>query len=197
MNARKDAQSSRSFYITTTLPYVNAPLHLGHATEIIRADAIARYKKLCGYEVFFNTGTDEHGMKVLESAHKAGKPIPEFVDECALLFKETLQKFGVSSDTRYIRTTEVRHVVAVQEFWKRCAKNGFIYKKNYQAKYCIGCEEEKTDSELVNGKCPIHDRVPELINEENYFFKLSAFGDKVIALYDSNPGLVVPGYRLN
>src|SRR3989344_8538221 len=96
--AQKTHERSKGihFYITTTLPYVNAPIHLGHATEIIRADAIARYKKLLGYDVFFNTGTDEHGMKIYEAAHKAGKPIPEFVDECALLFKETLQKLGVS-----------------------------------------------------------------------------------------------------
>ncbi|HEY4499420.1 MAG TPA: methionine--tRNA ligase [Candidatus Paceibacterota bacterium] len=189
--------TSNTFYITTTLPYVNAPLHLGHATEIIRADTIARYKKLVGFDVFFNTGTDEHGMKIFEAAQKAGKGVQQFVDEYSALYKETLQKFGVSPDAHYIRTTDVHHIAAAQEFWKHCDKNGFIYKKEYQAKYCIGCEEEKTDSELVNGKCPIHDRVPELINEENYFFKLSAFGDKVIALYDSNPGLVVPGYRLN
>ncbi|OGM90399.1 methionine--tRNA ligase [Candidatus Wolfebacteria bacterium RIFCSPHIGHO2_01_FULL_48_22] len=193
-NLRGDA---RPFYITTTLPYVNAPLHLGHATEIIRADAIARYKRLSGYEVFFNTGTDEHGMKILESAQKAGKPVLEFVDECAVLFKETLQKFGVSSDTHYVRTTDTRHVVAVQEFWRRCAKNGFIYKKNYQAKYCVGCEEEKTDSELVNGKCPEHDRVPELISEENYFFKLSAFEKPLLDFYNTHSEFVVPSYRLN
>lgn len=190
-------KSPKSFYLTTTLPYVNAPLHLGHATEIIRADAVARYKRLSGFEVFFNTGTDEHGMKIFESAEKAGKNVQQFVDEYAALYKQTLQKFGVSEDTHYIRTTDVHHIEAAQEFWRRCDKNGFIYKKNYQAKYCVGCEEEKSDSELVNDKCPIHDRVPELIDEENYFFKLSAFGKRLVALYDARPDLVVPAYRLN
>lgn len=186
-----------SFYITTTLPYVNAPLHLGHATEIIRADAVARYKKLVGFDVFFNTGTDEHGAKIYEAARKEGKGAQQFVDEYAALYKETLRKFGVTEDAHYIRTTDAHHVSAAQEFWRRCDAAGYLYKKNYQAKYCIGCEEVKTDSELVDGRCPIHDRVPELIDEENYFFKLSAFGDKLLALYDRNPGLTVPAYRLN
>jgi methionyl-tRNA synthetase len=189
--------SQKPFYITTTLPYVNAPIHLGHATEIIRADAIARYKKLIGYEVFFNTGTDEHGMKIYESAKRADKPVQQHVDEYAALYKQTLEKFGVSADAHYIRTTDPHHVAAAQEFWKRCDKNGHIYKKKYQTKYCIGCEEEKTDSELVDGKCPEHNTVPEIIDEENYFFKLSSFGDKLLALYDSNPQFVIPSYRLN
>lgn len=187
----------KPFYITTTLPYVNAPIHLGHATEIIRADAIARYKKLMGYDVFFNTGTDEHGMKIYESAKRAEKPIQQHVDEYAVLYKKTLERFGVSADAHYIRTTDPHHVEAAQEFWRRCDKNGHIYKKKYQTKYCIGCEEEKTDSELVNGKCPEHNTAPEIIDEENYFFKLSSFGDRLLALYDSNPGFIIPSYRLN
>ena len=187
----------KNFYITTTLPYVNAPLHLGHATEIIRADAIARYKKLQDFDVFFNTGTDEHGQKIYESAEKAGKPVKEYVDFYADLYKTTLQKFGVLLETNYVRTTDQHHIDAAQEFWKRCDANGFIYKKNYVAKYCIGCEEEKTDSELVDGKCPEHDRVPELINEENYFFKFSAFEKQLSDYYDENPDFIVPKYRMN
>lgn len=187
----------RPFYITTTLPYVNAPLHLGHAAEIIRADAIARHKKLSSFDVFFNTGTDEHGLKIYEVAQKAGKNVQRLVDDYFVLYQETLARFGVLDDVHYIRTTEPRHIAAAQEFWKRCDKRGFIYKKNYQAKYCIGCEEEKTDSGLIDGKCPIHNRVPELINEENYFFKLSAFGDRLTALYDSGEFHIVPAYRLN
>ncbi len=197
MKKKGETGASRSFYITTTLPYVNAPLHLGHATEIIRADAVARYRKSLGFEVFFNTGTDEHGMKIFEAAQKAGKEVQQFVDEYATLYRKTLQKLGVSEDAHYIRTTDAHHIKAAQEFWRRCDQNGYVYKKNYQAKYCIGCEEEKTDSELVNGKCPIHDRVPEIINEENYFFKLSVFGDKLLAFYDAHPDFVVPSYRLN
>ncbi len=189
--------NKKSFYITTTLPYVNAPLHLGHATEIIRADAIARYKKLMGFDVFFNTGTDEHGMKIYESAQKAGKTPEEYTNYYADLYKETLEKFGVSDDVHYIRTTNPKHIEAAKEFWKRCRDADYIYKKNYQAKYCVGCEEEKTDSELVDGKCPEHNRVPEIINEENYFFKLSAFDEKLLKFYEENPKFIIPESRMN
>jgi methionyl-tRNA synthetase len=188
----------KPFYITTTLPYVNAPLHLGHATEIIRADAIARYKKLQGFDVFFNTGTDEHGMKIFEAAQKAGKSTKEYTDYYAALYKETLKKFGISDDVHYIRTTDEHHVAAAQEFWRRCHVNGFIYKKQYQSKYCVGCEVNKTDSELVDGRCPIHpDRELETIEEENYFFKYSAFREKLLELYESNPKLIIPDFRFN
>lgn len=191
---------SKKFYLTTTLPYVNAPLHLGHAVEIIRADALARLKKLQGYDVFFNTGTDEHGAKIFESAKKVNKDTQEYVDFYADLYKKTLERFGVLKEgegVHFIRTTDEHHIKAAQEFWRRCDKNGYIYKKNYKAKYCVGCEEEKTDSELVDGKCPEHDRVPELIEEENYFFKLSAFGEKLKEFYEKNPQLLIPEYRLN
>jgi methionyl-tRNA synthetase len=186
-----------NFYITTTLPYVNAPLHLGHATEIIRADAVARYKLLAGYDVFFNTGTDEHGQKIFESAEKAGKDPKEYVDYYAKLYKITLEKFGVLPEAHYIRTTDEHHVNAAQAFWKICFDNGYIYKKNYQAKYCIGCEEEKTESELVDGKCPEHNRAPEIINEENYFFRFSAFQAELAQMYEDNPDFIVPSYRMN
>lgn len=190
----------KSFYITTTLPYVNAPLHLGHATEIIRADAIARYKKLFGFDVFFNTGTDEHGRKIAESAEKAGKDTQEYVDGYAKLYKETLAKFGVLKEgegIHFIRTTDEKHVKFAQAFWKKCDENGYIYKKNYETKYCVGCEEEKTDSELVDGKCPEHNRVPEIINEENYFFKYSEFGDRILELYEKSPNFIIPSFRMN
>jgi methionyl-tRNA synthetase len=192
-----------NFYITTTLPYVNAPLHLGHATEIIRADAIARYKKLQGCEVFFNTGTDEHGMKIADAAKTAGQTPQEYTDQCAILFKETLKKFGVADDdnflkAHYIRTTDEHHVVAAQAFWQKCTDNGFIYKKNYKTKYCVGCEEEKTDSELIDGKCSIHPNLElEVIDEENYFFKYSEFGDRLLKYYDANPNFIIPDYRTN
>jgi methionyl-tRNA synthetase len=189
---------SKNFYITTTLPYVNAPLHVGHATEIIRADAIARYKKTKGFNVFFNTGTDEHGLKIFEAAKEAGKTPEEYTDECAILFKETLKKFGVTEDAHYIRTTDEHHIMAAQAFWKKCADNGFIYKKNYKTKYCVGCEEEKTDSELADGKCPDHLNLElEIIEEENYFFKYSEFGNRLLKYYDENPDFIIPAYRTN
>lgn len=185
-------------YITTTLPYVNAEPHLGHALEFVRADSIARWKKSEGHEVFFNTGTDEHGQKLFEAAEKAGKPVQQYVDESAESFKALLPQLGISSDIHFIRTTDPHHEKAAQAFWKLVDKNGYIYKKNYKTKYCVGCEQEKTDSELVNGVCPVHTNRPiEIIEEENYFFKFSAFGDALLALYEKYPDMVVPVSRLN
>ncbi len=189
---------NKPFYLTTTLPYVNADLHLGHALEFVRADIIARYKKLQGYDVFFNTGTDEHGMKIYEKAASLGKSAQEFTDESFARFKESVQMFGLLPNIHYIRTTDKHHEAAAQEFWRRVEKNGYIYKKNYEAKYCVGCEETKTDSELVNDECPIHPgRALELIAEENYFFKYSALQEKLLALYASRPDFVVPDFRFN
>jgi len=190
--------SQNSFYITTTLPYVNAELHMGHALEFIRADAIARYKLLMGFEVFFNTGTDEHGMKIYEKAEASGKSPQEFVDKSFLQFKNSVEKFGMLPDLHFIRTTDEHHISGAQEFWHRCDKNGYIYKKNYQTKYCVGCESEKSDSELVNGECPDHPgRALEIIEEENYFFKYSEFGEKLLKFYEDNPNFVVPDFRFN
>lgn len=189
---------NKTFYLTTTLPYVNAPLHMGHALEIIRADAIARHKELAGYSVFFNTGTDEHGVKIYTKAIDAGLTPQEFVDKGFETFKEQVARFGVSPRIHYIRTTDNKHVTAAQTFWQRVADNGFIYKKTYQAKYCVGCESEKTDSELVDGFCPEHPGIAlSLIDEENYFFKYSAFGDKLLAFYEKNPNFIVPEFRFN
>jgi methionyl-tRNA synthetase len=192
------AQNPKNFYITTTLPYVNAEPHVGFATELIRADVIARVKKLQGYEVFFNTGTDEHGQKLFDAAQKEGKNTQEYVDFYASKFKGLGEVLGILPDVHFIRTTDTHHIQAAQEFWKRCNDNGYIYKKAYQSKYCIGCELEKTDSELVDGRCPIHPgKDLEIIDEENYFFKMSAFGEKLLAFYAQNPNFVVPDFRFN
>lgn len=189
----------KSFYLTTTLPYVNAPLHMGHALEFVRADTIARYKKLIGYDVYFNTGTDEHGMKIYEKAQERGISVQDFVDESFATFKESVKIFGMDEDIlHFVRTTDPHHVTSAQEFWKRVSDNGYIYKKNYEAKYCVGCEETKSDSELVNDECPIHPgRALEIIEEENYFFKYSEFGEKLLTLYTRNPTFVVPHFRFN
>lgn len=190
--------NKNSFYLTTTLPYVNADLHMGHALEFVRADVIARYKKLQGCDVFFNTGTDEHGMKIYEKATEAGKTPQEFVDDNFMRFKESVKIFGMDEELHFIRTTDEKHEKTAKEFWKRVNDNGYIYKKNYQAKYCVGCEETKNDSELVNGECPIHPgRKLEVIEEENYFFKYSEFGDKLLDFYEKNPNFVVPDFRFN
>jgi methionyl-tRNA synthetase len=189
-------QNTKKFYITTTLPYVNAEPHVGFATEIIRADVVARVKKMQGFDVFFNTGTDEHGQKLFDAAVKEGKSVKEYVDGYAEQFKGLKGLLGISDDVHFIRTTDEKHEKAVQEFWNRCFNNGYIYKKNYQAKYCVGCELEKTDSELVDGRCPVHpNKELEVIEEENYFFKFSAFQEQLLSLYKNNPDFVVPDFR--
>ena len=189
---------SKSFYITTTLPYVNSDPHIGFAMEIIRADVIVRSKRLQGFEVFFNTGTDEHGQKLLTEAKKAGKDVKEYVDSYAERFRGLIDLLQISPDVHFIRTTDDSHQKSAQELWKVCDKNGFIYKKAYKIKYCVGCELEKTDSELNDGRCIIHPNLEiEIIDEENYFFKFSAFQKQLLDLYSKRPDFVIPDFRLN
>ncbi|MCX6702089.1 MAG: methionine--tRNA ligase [Candidatus Zambryskibacteria bacterium] len=189
---------SKSFYITTTLPYVNSDPHMGHAMEFIRADVIARSKKLQNFEVFFNTGTDEHGQKLFNEAKKAGKNVKEFVDEYAERFEGLIKLLQMTPDVHFIRTTDKHHEKSAQHFWELCDKNGFIYKKAYKIKYCVGCELEKTDSELINNRCILHPNIEiEMIDEENYFFKFSAFQKQLLDLYKSNPDFVIPDFRMN
>ena len=209
MPKNKEVAAKKPFYITTTLPYVNAEPHIGFAMELIRADVIARYQKLAGREVFFNTGTDEHGMKIYQKAKEKGIKPQEYVDQLASKYKEILKALGIAENEpgisfNFIRTTDTHHVKAAQEFWKLVDKNGFIYKKQYAVKYCVGCELEKTDSELVNGKCPLHPlQELEIIEEENYFFKWSAFQKRLLDLYEGKPPydgrslLVIPDFRFN
>ncbi|MFZ2886299.1 MAG: methionine--tRNA ligase [Minisyncoccia bacterium] len=189
---------SKPFYITTTLPYVNSDPHIGFALEIVQADIIARYRALLGDEVFFNTGTDEHGIKIYRKAEAEGKETQAYVDEYAEKFKNLKEKLNLFPDLHFIRTTDEKHKKAAQMFWLRCMAQGDIYKKNYQVKYCVGCELEKTDSELENGKCPLHPTLEiELISEENYFFKFSKYQTPLLDLYARRPDLVVPDFRFN
>ncbi len=192
-------ENKKPFYITTTLPYVNALPHVGFAMEIIRADVTARYNKLLGREVFFNTGTDEHGLKLWQAAEKAGRPVKDYVDEYAEKFRALVPLLGLSSDIHFIRTTDPHHEAAAQTLWRMCDERGYIYKGNYTAKYCVGCELEKTDSELnEEGRCPIHpNQELELINEENYFFALKKAAPLLESYYKENPTLVIPDFRFN
>ena len=144
-----------NYYITTTLPYVNAKPHIGFALEIVQADALARYHRLRGEEVIFNTGTDEHGQKIYEKALEEGKEPKAYVDEYAAKFDALKEALNLSY-TNFIQTSDPKHEAAAQEFWKRCEARGDIYKARYQVKYCVGCELEKTDSELVDNRCPVH-----------------------------------------
>ncbi len=185
-------------YLTTTLPYVNADPHIGFALELVQADVTARHYDILGYDVFFNTGTDEHGTKIYRQALKAGEEPQAYVDRQADRFKKLKTTLNLWSGLNFIRTTDPAHIAAAEEFWRRVAGNGYIYKKNYKLKYCVGCELEKTESELVDGRCPFHvDQTPEIIAEENYFFKFSAFTERLLQLYESQPDFVVPDTRLN
>ncbi len=189
--------SKKSFYITTTLPYVNAEPHIGFAMEIVQADIVARWKKSQGLDVFFNTGTDEHGLKVYKAALAEGKDPQKYCDELSEKFKNLKETLGLSEDLHFIRTTSEQHKKAAQEMWKRCADAGFIEKKQYKTKYCVGCELEKTDSELIDGRCAIHPNLElEIREEENYFFKFSEFGEKLLDLYKKDLK-VTPDFRLN
>ncbi len=189
--------SDNYFYITTTLPYVNAKPHIGFALEIVQADAIARFKALQGASVVFNTGTDEHGVKIYRKAQEEGKEAQAYVDEYAQQFDNLKTALNLSY-TNFIRTTNEDHKKAAQDFWKRCLENGDIYKKQYSVKYCSGCELEKTDSEIEDGKCPIHPSLElEMIEEENYFFSFSKYQEPLLALYSENDDFVVPHFRFN
>jgi methionyl-tRNA synthetase len=188
----------KPFYITTTLPYVNADPHVGFAVELIRADIIARAKKLAGFDVFFNTGTDEHGSKIEKTAAAQGMTPQAYVNEKSKKYRALLPALGILTETNFIRTTDAHHIASAQEFWRIVYKNGFIYKKDYSLKYCVGCELEKTESELVDGHCPLHPlQEIEIIKEENYFFKFSAFQKQLLELYEKNPNLVLPDFRFN
>jgi len=186
---------NNKFFITTTLPYVNADPHLGFAMEIVEADILARYHKLLSEDVIFNTGTDEHGAKIYQSAQDQEKAPQDYVDEYAAKFDD-LKKYLNLSYTNFIRTTDPKHKKAAKEFWNRCMARGDIYKKNYQIKYCVGCELEKTDSELEAGICPLHPNLEiQLISEENYFFKFSNYQEPLLDYYRNNPDFVVPDFR--
>jgi len=185
------------YYITTTLPYVNAEPHIGFAMEIVRADVLARLHRALGDEVFFNTGTDEHGQKIYQKAVELGIDPQKYCDENAAKFSVLKEALNLSFNS-FVRTTDEHHVKAAQEFWKLCEDNGDIYKKSYKIKYCVGCELEKTDSELTDGKCPIHPQLElEVREEENYFFRFSKYQEKLLELYKNQPDFVEPSFRQN
>ncbi|HTR18447.1 MAG TPA: methionine--tRNA ligase [Candidatus Paceibacterota bacterium] len=184
---------SKAFYLTTTLPYVNAEPHIGFALEMVQADIIARYRKLMGNDVFFNTGTDEHGLKIFRKAQEEGKDPQKYTDEYAAKFRSLKERLELFPDLHFIRTTDSRHKKAAQEFWKRCEKD--IYKKKYKGLYCVGDEAFVKESDLVGGMCPNHpSQKPIEIEEENYFFALSKY-QKELETYLSQEGVIVPEWR--
>lgn len=184
----------KPFYITTTIPYVNADPHIGFALELVQSDAIARYKRLMGHEVFFSTGTDEFGQKIWEAAQKEGRPVQEYVDHFAERFLQLKETLHLSTDN-FIRTTSPEHIEAVQAFWQKCVEKGDIYKKPYRGLYCVGCEKFITEKDLVDGHCPHHpNQTPELIEEENYFFRLSRYKEQIVNMLQEKDN-VLPEWR--
>ena len=185
---------SKKFYITTPIYYVNARPHIGHAYTTITCDTIARRQRMLGAETFFLTGTDEHGQKIERAAEAAGKTPQQYADEISAEFRNLWKRMGISNDD-LIRTTEDRHTKRTQEFFRRIRDNGFIYKGTYTGQYCVS-DELYVDGAQPGDPCPTCGRITETVQEENYFFKLSAFQDKLLALY-ANPEFIRPEARRN
>jgi methionyl-tRNA synthetase len=183
-------------YLTTPIYYVNATPHIGHAYTTIVGDILARHHRQRGHETFFLTGTDEHGTNIPRIAREAGLDVQEFVDRNAAAFRDMTHRINASNDF-FIRTTDPRHEVAVQEFVQRIYDAGDIYEGVYEGLYCPRCEAFYTEAELIDGRCPVHGILPEHVEEKNWFFRLSAYEERLLELYDANPKLVLPGFRYN
>jgi len=188
-------KSRQKFYITTPIYYVNARPHIGHAYTTIACDAIARQKRMMGLDTFFLTGTDEHGQKIERSATAAGKSPKQFVDDVSNEFRLLWDKMGIKYDG-FIRTTDDHHERGVQEMWRKIRDHGFIYKAKYTGQYCVSDELYVTEGG-PGTPCPICGNPTETVSEENYFFKLSAFQDKLLKLYADQPELIRPETRRN
>ena len=186
----------RRWYQTTPIFYVNDRPHLGTAYNVITADALARWHRLAGDEVLFLTGTDEHGLKIERAAQERGMDARSWADETSAAFSAAWPKLSISNDD-FIRTTEERHYRAVARFVQAIYDNGHIYKGEYAGWYCVSCEAYYRDEELTDGACPVHGRPVEWLVEENYFFALSKFEDRLAAWYEANPTAVRPETRRN
>ncbi len=184
------------FYVTTPIYYVNSTPHIGHAYTTIAADILARHHRQRGDETFFLTGVDEHATNVALVAESQGLEPQEYVDRIAVVWRELPERLNATNDF-FIRTSDEGHKRFVREFLQRIYDNGDVYEGVYAGWYCVGCEAFKTEEELVDGKCPIHDRPAEWIEEKNWFFRLSAYQDRLLALYDERPDFVLPDFRYN
>ncbi len=185
------------FYITTPIYYVNDKPHIGHAYTTIVADVLARWRTICGEDVMFSTGVDEHSQKTVDAAKKSGEEIQAYTDRLAGIWESTWEKLGISN-TDFIRTTEHRHVETVHDIWGRLEAAGDLYRGRYEGLYCKGHEAFLKEDELTeDGLCPEHKTKPELVSEENYFFALSRYQEKLLKLYETNPDFVAPAHRFN
>lgn len=191
------ANKNKNFYVTSSIVYTNAPPHIGFALEVIQADVLARYHRLLGEDVFFLTGTDEHGIKNFQAAQKIGESPEEFTDRISACYRELVKVLNLSNND-FIRTTDrKRHWPAVKKVWLNLKKKGDIYKKKYKGFYCVGCEAFVTEKDLVDGKCPVHKKKPELIEEENYFFRLSRYSKEIEDAIRKDKIKIIPTVRKN
>lgn len=181
-------------FVTTSIAYTNSEPHIGFLFELVAADVIARSEKLKGNEVFFLTGTDEHGSKIAEAARSAGVEPQEFVNNISQQFKSLGEQFGIEFDY-FVRTTDIHHKEFVQKKWIELRDKRLLEKREFSGLYCTGCEAFKTEKELVDGKCAVHEKELERVSEENWFFKLSDFSEQLLAWYETSP--ILPANRAN
>ncbi len=182
---------TKKFFISTAIDYPSARFHLGHAYEKICTDVIARWKRLQGFDVHFSTGTDCHGLKIERAARKAGKSPDKFVNEISEGFRELCRVLNISY-TDFIMTTEQRHRKVAAKIVKQLKKNGDIYKGTYEGPYCVDCETYYTEKDLIDGKCPVHDKKVETVKEESYFFRMSKYQKSILDTIKKNPDLIWP-----
>lgn len=186
---------NKKIYITTSIPYVNAAPHIGHALEFVQADCLARFYRAIGYDVYFSSGADENSLKNVRSAESEGVPVQELVDRYTKAFADLEGALNLTFDV-FNRTSSAEHFLGVQKLWSKCRRED-IYKKKYRGLYCVGCEQFYAPSELVDGKCPEHLTKPEEVEEENYFFKLSNYQKYLEELIESDELKIVPPTRKN
>ena len=187
--------STRRFYITTAIPYVNGDPHLGFALECVQADVLARHRRLRGEQVRFQSGTDDNSLKNVQGAEAAGAPVADFVNAKAERFAALREPLELSYDD-FIRTSaDPRHRSAVERLWRACAARGDLYERSYEGLYCTGCEAFLDPGELVAGRCPEHDREPERVAERNWFFRLSRYAEEIRDLIERNDIRIEPEQR--
>src|SRR3989344_2830342 len=197
MEKKSSNSDSHSFYITTPIFYPNARLHLGHAYTTTVCDILARYHRLKGDKTYFLTGSDENTEKVVRAATVAGKSTKDYLDEIVGNFKDLFSKLGISYD-QFIRTTdEINHYSGAIELWNRINKSGDLEKRSYKGLYCVGHESFITEKDLVDGKCPDHNELPQVLEETNWFFKLSKYTEAIKEKISSNEFKIVPDSRRN
>ncbi len=184
-----------AYYVTTAIPYVNAEPHLGFALELVQADVFARFHRLRGDDTRFLTGTDENSLTNVLAAERAGLPVRALVDRHAARFRELTSLLGISNDD-FIRTaTDPRHLSGARRFWEDCVGRGDVYRRPYRGRYCVRCERFVAPDDLVDGRCPEHATVPEVVEEENYFFRLSRYSAALGRLLDEGTLRVIPDAR--